>query len=235
MSTETADKSWHSHYTKPTVETCQRTSIVAGWISTCRWNCHKTWHLTFSQTMGDASLKPHLTSWDCHYKQNPVHRWPEADLKSGLVQNSVFIVETSKRKRRVRVCMLEIITYCTMEAAHFEWLTREMIRCSRVGGVDLTQCRRGPLLTSAVLSSTTLFPSVWVCVCLRNQPFPFSNNQWWFLRITTWLRNKYIKCIYFLFLGWFLLWLSSTALFSFQRLLFEPPDSELRLIFPPRL
>lgn len=44
MSTETTDKSWRSHYTKPTVETCQRTSIVAGWISTYRWNCHKTWH-----------------------------------------------------------------------------------------------------------------------------------------------------------------------------------------------
>lgn len=61
------------------------------------------------------------------------------------------------------------------------------------------QVWRGLLLTSVVLSSTTSFPSVSVYVCLRNQPFPFSNNRWWFLRITTWLRNKYIKSIFFLF------------------------------------
>lgn len=70
--------------------------------------------------MGITSLKPRLTSWDCHCKQKSVQCWPETDLKSGLVQSSVYIVETSKWKWRVRGCTLRIATYSTVEAAYFK-------------------------------------------------------------------------------------------------------------------
>lgn len=76
---------------------------------------------------------------------------------------------------------------------HVKWTV-----VSRVGGVDLTQRWRGLLLTSALLRSTTSFPSVCVCVCVwEANLFPLATIDGGFLESQTWLWKKYIKCIFF--------------------------------------
>lgn len=91
-------------------------------------------------------------------------------------------MDTNKGKWRVRVGAPRI---ATAGVAHWEWLTREVIPCSR--GEVWLWCRWGLLLTSAVLRSAASFT-----VRVRNKPFSFSNNRRRFPRISTWLRNQYI-------------------------------------------
>lgn len=143
-----------------------------------------------------------------------VQRQPEAHLKPGLVQGSVFTPRTNKEKQQVR-----------LRGSGTFWVTdtwNDPLFLSGRCGFWRSAADAGSL------EQHYLIFCVWEIHLLPS----FSNNKRRFLGIRTWLRKWRHKCRFALFLGRFWLRLSSAALFSFQRLLFAVYCS---VSFSPRL
>lgn len=139
---------------------------------------------TFTQMKVVTSLQPCLTYWERHYKVC-------STAAGGTSEASVSKMETNKQKWRVRVSAPRIATCCTVEVA-LGMTDAWSDPLFAGGGVALMQRRWGLLLTSAVLRSAASF-TLCVCMCVRNEPFSFSNNRRRFPRINTGFRNKCIN------------------------------------------